>query len=138
MAGGKASCRSLIGSVARHAGRRPARSSGTDAGVQMHSKRLRNRFADRRTWVVLAATAGMVTASMLGVGGSSAIASSQPAYLDQHASPAARATDLVGRMTLAQKIGQMTQTEVSRIVGNCNYGPGPLNTTCAQQILGDE
>ncbi|HWC82677.1 MAG TPA: glycoside hydrolase family 3 N-terminal domain-containing protein [Pseudonocardiaceae bacterium] len=67
----------------------------------------------------------------------SAIADNQPLYLNQQASAQARANDLVGRMTLAEKIGQMTQIEVSQIVGDCNYGAGPLNPTCAQNVLGN-
>lgn len=103
----------------------------------MRSKRLRNVAASARTLVAMSATAGMITASMLAVGGSAATASATPTYLDQHASGQARAADLAARLTLAEKIGQMTQIEVSKIVGNCNYGPGPLNPTCARQVLGD-
>ncbi|HWC84327.1 MAG TPA: glycoside hydrolase family 3 N-terminal domain-containing protein, partial [Pseudonocardiaceae bacterium] len=93
----------------------------------------------RRTLVALAATT--LAASALAVAyvpAGTAIAAPQPLYLDQHASPQARAADLVNRMTLAEKIGQMTQIEVDKIVGNCNYGAGPLNATCAQQVLGDD
>jgi beta-glucosidase len=50
----------------------------------------------------------------------------------------ARVADLLGRMTTAEKIGQMTQIEVGKIVGNCNDGPGPLNQTCAQDVLGTD
>lgn len=105
----------------------------------MWSKRLR-RVASRggRTTLVLAASAALVTTSMLTVGGSSAAASAKPVYLDPHAPVQARVADLLGRMTTAEKIGQMTQIEVSRIVGNCNYGPGPLNQTCAKQVLGTD
>jgi beta-glucosidase len=89
---------------------------------------------------VLAATAGLVTASLLGVTGSSqeAAAAGNPTYLDPHAPVQARVHDLLGRMTLAAKIGQMTQIEVGKIVGNCNDGPGPLNATCAQDVLGKD
>lgn len=100
------------------------------------SKRLRRVANGGRTLLVLAASAGLVTASMLGVSGSRAVAAGQPTYLNQHASVQARVSDLLGRMTLAEKIGQMTQIEVSQIVGNCNYGPGPLNQTCAHNVLG--
>jgi beta-glucosidase len=68
----------------------------------------------------------------------SAIADNQPLYLNQQAPAQARANDLVNRMNLAEKIGQMTQVEVSQIVGNCNYGAGPLNPTCAQNVLGND
>jgi beta-glucosidase len=90
-----------------------------------------------RSAVVLASAAGMAGASLLGIGGSSAVAAGQPIYLNQHASTQARVNDLLRRMTLAEKIGQMTQIEVSRVVGNCTNGPGPLNQVCAQAVLGD-
>jgi beta-glucosidase len=105
----------------------------------MWSKRLRRVAANGgRTTLVLAASAGLITGSMLGVTGNTAVAAGQPTYLNQHASVQARVHDLLGRMTLAQKIGQMTQIEVSRVVGNCQYGPGPLNQTCAQNVLGTD
>jgi beta-glucosidase len=75
---------------------------------------------------------------MLGVDSTSAVAAGQPVYLNAHASTQARVADLIGRMTLAEKIGQMTQIEVGQIVGNCGDGPGPLNQTCAQTVLGDD
>ena len=93
----------------------------------------------RRTLVAIAAAA--LAASAIVVGNLPAGAQTtpaQPLYFDQHASAQARATDLVNRMTLAEKIGQMTQIEVSKLVGNCNYGAGALNPACAQQILGTD
>jgi len=91
-----------------------------------------------RRVMVLAAATGLTGASLLVVGGGGAAqATTQPLYLNQHAPIQARVHDLLGRMTLAEKIGQMTQIEVSRVVGNCTNGPGPLNQTCAQSVLGD-
>lgn len=78
------------------------------------------------------AVAAMSLAPELG----SSAAASGPRYLDRHASPSVRAADLVHRMTLDEQIGQMTQIEVDKIVGNCAYGPGPLNPTCAKKVLG--
>ncbi len=99
----------------------------------------RKRLLGRRSLVAVAAAIGTVAASVVVAGSSgSAVADNQPLYLNQQASPQARATDLVSRMTLAEKIGQMTQVEVSQLVGNCNYGAGPLNLTCAQSILGTQ
>lgn len=43
------------------------------------------------------------------------VSSSRPAYLDPALSPAERAADLLGRMSLAEKIGQMTQVEKGSI-----------------------
>jgi beta-glucosidase len=88
--------------------------------------------------MVLAAASGLTGASLLiAAGGGAAQAAAQPLYLNQHASVQARVHDLLSRMTMAEKIGQMTQIEVSRVVGNCANGPGPLNQTCAQAVLGD-
>src|ERR1700749_576216 len=101
----------------------------------MWSKRLRT-VATRG--LVLAASAGLIPASMLGTSGNSAVAASTPTYLDPHAAVAARVNDLLGRMTRAEKIGQLTQVEVGKIVGNCNDGPGPINQTCAQDVLGTD
>jgi beta-glucosidase len=57
-------------------------------------------------------------------------------YLNSHASPQARAADLVGRMTLAEQIGQMVQIQVGKLYGDCGgYTPGPINTTCANDVL---
>lgn len=98
----------------------------------------RKRLLGQRSVIAVAAAIGTVAASVIVAGSSgSAIADNQPLYLNTHASVQARANDLVGRMTLAEKIGQMTQIEVSQIVGNCNYGAGPLNPTCAQNVLGN-
>ncbi|HEY4017852.1 MAG TPA: glycoside hydrolase family 3 N-terminal domain-containing protein [Pseudonocardiaceae bacterium] len=99
----------------------------------------RKRLLGQRSVIAVAAAIGTVAASVIVAGSSgSAIADSQPLYLNQQAPAQARANDLVGHMTLAEKIGQMTQVEVSQIVGNCNYGAGPLNPTCAQNVLGND
>ena len=90
------------------------------------------------TSFVLTASACLVTASLFATGGNHAAATGTPTYLDPHAPVQARVNDLLGRMTLAAKIGQMTQIEVGKIVGNCNDGPGPLNQTCAQDVLGTD
>jgi len=59
-----------------------------------------------------------------------------PLYLNPHASPHARAADLVRRMTLPEQIGQMVQIQVGHLYGNCTgYNPGQLNPTCEQQVL---
>jgi len=59
-----------------------------------------------------------------------------PLYLNSHASPQARAADLVRRMTLPEQIGQMVQIQVGHLYGDCTgYNPGQLNPTCEQHIL---
>src|SRR5512140_2639657 len=47
--------------------------------------------------------------------GRPAAASSSPAYLDAHQPVQARVSDLLGRLTLAEKIGQMVQIEQSNV-----------------------
>jgi beta-glucosidase len=45
--------------------------------------------------------------------------------------------DLLRRMTLAEKVGQMTQIRVGKLRGDCNYANGPLVPSCEQQVLVD-
>src|SRR5258708_12723936 len=54
----------------------------------------------------------------------SVAASGQPAYLDAHRSVGDRAADLLGRMTLPEKVGQMDQIEVVQ-----GTAPTPPSTT---------
>src|SRR5262245_35994951 len=57
-------------------------------------------------------------------------------YLNPHARPQARASDLVNRMTLGEQIGQMVQIQVGHLYGDCTgYNAGQLNPTCEQQVL---
>lgn len=59
-----------------------------------------------------------------------------PTYQNPNASPAARAKDLVSKMTTAEKIGQLVQIQVGHLYGDCSgYNPGPLNRSCAKQVL---
>src|SRR5512133_22053 len=88
---------------------------------------------------VLAITTLFVTASAPGAG--------QPRYLDQHASIDSRVNDLLHRMTLAEKVGQMDQIVIGKLRdttsltnGDCNNAGGnndPLQTTCLQRTLID-
>lgn len=82
----------------------------------------------------------VVGASLLIAGGVLAAAQSAsaagPVYQDRHASPQARADDLVRRMTLAEQIGQMVQIQVGKLYGDCSgYNAGPVNATCENQVL---
>src|SRR5882762_3757199 len=73
--------------------------------------------------------------AVLVVGAQNATAAG-PLYLNPHASPQARAADLVRRMTLPEQIGQMVQIQVGHLYGDCTgYNPGQLNPTCEQQVL---
>jgi beta-glucosidase len=71
----------------------------------------------------------------------------QPVYLNSHASIPARVNDLLHRMTLQEKVGQMDQIVIGKLRdttspanGDCNNAGGnndPLQTTCLQRTLID-
>jgi beta-glucosidase len=71
----------------------------------------------------------------------------QPVYLNPHASIPARVNDLLHRMTLEEKVGQMDQIVIGKLRdtaspanGDCNNAGGnndPLQTTCLQRALVD-
>ncbi|WHT20857.1 glycoside hydrolase family 3 N-terminal domain-containing protein [Crossiella sp. CA-258035] len=58
-------------------------------------------------------------------------------YLDAAAPVERRVSDLLRRMTLEEKAGQMAQIRVGKLRGNCDYGPGPLVESCMKAVLGD-
>jgi beta-glucosidase len=83
----------------------------------------------------------------LGVTAASAPGAGQPRYLDAHASIRDRVNDLLHRMTLEEKVGQMDQIVIGKLRdtaspanGDCNNAGGnndPLQTTCLQRVLID-
>jgi beta-glucosidase len=83
----------------------------------------------------------------LGMTAASAPGAGDPLYLDSHASIRARVNDLLHRMTLAEKVGQMDQIVIGKLRdttspanGDCNNAGGnndPLQTTCLQRALID-
>ena len=71
-----------------------------------------------------------------------AAAGEQATYLDPHRSVENRVDDLLGRMTLAEKIGQMVQIEVSQVTDTTNSctsqgGFNLPNPVCEQKIFID-
>ncbi len=64
-------------------------------------------------------------------------AGAQSGYRDPHASVAARVADLLKRMTLEEKVGQMAQPAVLNMQGDCQWAGGALVDSCMQHILGD-
>jgi beta-glucosidase len=58
-------------------------------------------------------------------------------YLDATAPTKARVTDLLRRMTLEEKVGQMVQIRVGKLRGDCDYGTGALNNDCMKSVLVD-
>jgi beta-glucosidase len=96
------------------------------------------------------AVAGVMLIVLAGValGGTvSAPGAGQPRYLDAHASIKDRVNDLLHRMTLAEKVGQMDQIVIGELRdttspanGDCNNAGGNndrLQTTCLQRVLID-
>src|SRR5437868_14002988 len=66
----------------------------------------------------LVARTGALAIMLLAValsGGGMVGASSGPAFMDSHQSVESRVNDLLGRMTLAEKVGQMDQIEVTQV-----------------------
>jgi beta-glucosidase len=90
-------------------------------------------------FAALAAAALAVTAA--------APAAGPPRYLDAHAPIKDRVGDLLDRMTLAEKVGQMDQIVIGKLRdtnspanGDCNNAGGnndPLQTSCLQRVLVD-
>jgi beta-glucosidase len=74
-------------------------------------------------------------------------AAGPPRYLDPHQSIGDRVGDLLHRMTLAEKVGQMDQIVIGKLRdktepanGDCNNAGGnddPLQTSCLQRVLID-
>ncbi|NLG84819.1 MAG: beta-glucosidase [Firmicutes bacterium] len=65
-----------------------------------------------------------------------AICEERPVYLDANASPEARAEDLLARMTLEEKVGQVTQIEIHRLQKGF-WGGGELDPDWLQKVLVD-
>jgi beta-glucosidase len=118
---------------------------GTSGIPRPHPTRPRRRRATSLT--ALAAAASCVVAMV--AGSSAANAAPKPAktpvYLDSQAPISSRVDDLLSRMTLAEKIGQMDQIVTGRLRdttnpadGNCNNAGGntdPLQPSCLSAVL---
>jgi beta-glucosidase len=98
----------------------------------------------RRTLAVIILA---LVAVALGTTAASAPGAGQPRYLDASASITDRVDDLLRRMTLAEKVGQMDQVVIGELRdttppanGDCNNAGGnndPLQTPCLQRVLVD-
>ncbi|MCL2583691.1 MAG: glycoside hydrolase family 3 C-terminal domain-containing protein [Streptosporangiales bacterium] len=90
----------------------------------------------RRRAISVAAVTALGASLAVTVTTTSASGSSTPLYENPKATPAARAADLAGRMTLAEQIGQMVQIQVGKLYGDCSgYNAGPVNAACEKQVL---
>ncbi|HEY2078732.1 MAG TPA: glycoside hydrolase family 3 N-terminal domain-containing protein [Streptosporangiaceae bacterium] len=89
------------------------------------------------TVVVIALMIAMSAAAMTRT---TALASGRPAYLNSHLPVPARVADLLGRMTLPEKIGQMVQIEATQVTDTSNSctstgGFNMPNPVCEQKIF---
>jgi beta-glucosidase len=101
----------------------------------------------RRTLAVCVVLTVALAGIALGVTAASAPGAGQPLYLDAHASIKSRVDDLLHRMTLEEKVGQMDQIVIGKLRdttppanGDCNNAGGnsdPLQTSCLQRVLID-
>ena len=66
-----------------------------------------------------------------------AFAQDAPPYQDASQPVAARVDDLLGRMTLQEKVGQMAQVNLARLMGGSEWDAGPLNEAFLQEFLVD-
>jgi beta-glucosidase len=97
----------------------------------------------------LTAVGGMIALLAVATLGVTAAApgAGQPRYLNRHASIHDRVNDLLHRMTLEEKVGQMDQIVIGKLRdttapanGDCNNAGGnndPLQTSCLQRTLID-
>ncbi len=85
--------------------------------------------------VMAALVGGVCAAALLTVPAS---ADSRPSYLDAKAPVSKRVADLLRRMTVEEKVGQLQQIAVSRLQGECTWGGGELTERCMREVLVDD
>jgi beta-glucosidase len=101
----------------------------------------------RRTLAVTGVIVVALVALVMGMAAASAPGAGQPRYLDARASIKDRVDDLLRRMTLAEKVGQMDQIVIGELrdttppaSGDCSNAGGnndPLQIPCLQRVLID-
>jgi beta-glucosidase len=94
----------------------------------------------RPVTITVVAIALMIATSAAVMTRTTALASGKPAYLDSHLPVPARVADLLGRMTLPEKIGQMVQIEATQVTDTSNSctstgGFNMPNPVCEQKIF---
>jgi len=94
------------------------------------------RIVNLRRRLLAALVAGVCAGAMLTVPAS---ADRGPAYLDAQASTRSRVADLLRRMTVEEKVGQIEQIAVTRLQGGgCTWSGGDLNEQCLREVLVDD
>jgi beta-glucosidase len=68
---------------------------------------------------------------------SSLVFSQIPLYKEASQPVEARVTDLLGQMTVEEKVGQMTQINITRLMGDSEWVRGPLDEAWLKRILVD-
>src|SRR5207244_2731162 len=112
-------------------------------GMRPMRFRLRSGLSRRRTPVTAAMAAVAlvaILASAYAAATTTAAGSSRPAYLNARVSVQSRVADLLSRMTLPEKIGQMVQIEATQVTdtsNNCTSQGGfnLPNPVCEQKIF---
>src|SRR5260370_6546787 len=94
----------------------------------------------RPVTITVVAIALMIGTSAAVMTRTTALASGKPAYLDSHLPVPARVADLLGRMTVPEKIGQMVQIEATQVTDTSNSctstgGFNMPNPVCEQKIF---
>ena len=88
----------------------------------------------KRNWRVILVVCGLILALTPNLYGADKVLFP---YQDPQLPIEERVEDLLSRMTLAEKVGQMTQIEVARLMGRDQWDRGPLNNTWLRNILRD-
>jgi beta-glucosidase len=101
----------------------------------------------RRIYAFLGVSLAAAAAASAAVGVTSGSATTTATYLNANAPTSARVSDLLRRMTLAEKVGQMDQIVVEKLRdstdpanGDCSQNStndDPLQTNCLQHVLID-
>src|SRR2546421_8286800 len=100
----------------------------------------------RRILLAVGSIVALVSATLVITAGA-APGAGGPRYLDANAPTSERVNDLLHRMTLSEKVGQMDQIVIGKLRaptepanGDCNNAGGnhdPLQTSCLQRVLVD-
>jgi beta-glucosidase len=103
---------------------------------------IRRRSVRRTVFPAAIAAVALAIGMTAAVTSQPAAATGRPAYLNSHLPVQARVADLLGRMTLPEKIGQMVQIEATQVTDtndNCTSQGGfnMPNPVCEQKIFVD-